>query len=61
MRRKRISGQVLHNWINWPNSSTIKCTKCGCIKKTVTVNRKTIATYEFNNKIYTEWIPCKKD
>lgn len=46
---------TFHSWINWPNSGTRKCTKCGCMF--YTINRKRI--YEHNGVRTEEFIPCK--
>lgn len=40
-----------HRWINWPNSTTTKCTKCGIIRKRETVNYSAVITYIDNNGI----------
>lgn len=34
-RKQGVSTEYEHRWIQWPNYTTMKCTKCGIIKRKV--------------------------
>lgn len=34
-RKQGVSSEFEHRWIQWPNYTTMKCTKCGIIKRKV--------------------------
>lgn len=47
-----------HSWINFPNNGRRKCTKCGCTKKTITRDKRTVTIYEKNGVISESFIEC---
>lgn len=34
-RKQGVSSEFEHRWIQWPNYGTMKCTKCGMIKRKI--------------------------
>jgi len=58
----KLDHSTFHNWINYPNKTTRKCTICGCIMKRTYSNSegKSTVTYERNNILYNEFLPCIK-
>lgn len=34
-RKQGVSTEYEHRWIQWPNYGTMKCTKCGMIKRKI--------------------------
>ena len=50
-----------HSWINWPNTNTKKCTRCGMMVRKKYKNKTGVntMTYEKNGIEYKEWQPCK--
>jgi len=53
--------EIKHSFMNYPTSSTKKCTRCGMIKKTRggKSGYGTTVIFELNGIIYNEYQPCK--
>ena len=60
MPRDPKNMQNPHSWINYPNTPTRRCTRCGCIKKTSHINKtgESPITYELNGVVHDTYIPC---
>ena len=50
-----------HRWINYPNTSVRKCTKCGVVYRRITRNNENIVTYELNGVVYDTCPECRED
>jgi len=51
--------KLRHNWINYPNRSNKKCTKCGIMKRTNQLNKYGCMYYDTNGIELKENPGCK--
>ena len=47
--------------MNYPNTVTRKCTKCGVVYRRVTRNNRDVITYELNGVTYNTCPECRED
>lgn len=60
-KTKRGNPGGKHRWMNYPNTATRKCTKCGVVYRRVTRNNRDVVTYELNGVICDTCPECRED